>query len=220
VEHAFTEPQRLVAQCSTLLSSADCASLPLSVTLTDESVRLFMVTPPHNASRLHDLQAAAAMRFAALYGDAHSAWNLQADWNTSVPFLACAMPHTLLSALQQVALQNKMPLLSVTPRFVAAWNQYQATVPSDAWFGIVQGQNLTLGAIADVPKRRLEAVRTIAIPDEGHHPRWLHDQLTRAALQLNLSPPKQIQLVGNRQHWWGGGQSDAAAAISTLTVQP
>ncbi|HXA46703.1 MAG TPA: hypothetical protein VNW52_03660 [Burkholderiaceae bacterium] len=218
-EYAIAEPQRLVAQCTAILGSADCAGLPLCVTLTDESVRLFTVSPPHHASRLHDLQAAAVMRFVALYGDAPSAWNLQADWDANAPFLACAVPHTLLSALQQVALQHNMPLLSVTPRFVTAWNQYQRTVPADTWFGVVQDQHLTLGVTTQTPKRRLEAVRSIAIPDDGQHPRWLQDQLARAALQLNLSAPKQIQLVGNRQHWWGGVKSDAAAILSTLAVQ-
>jgi hypothetical protein len=219
-EDAITESQRLIAQCATLLAGIDCTGLPLCVTLADESVRLFMVTPPHNASRLQDLQAAAGMRFAALYGDAPSAWKLQADWNASAPFLVCAVPHTLLFALQQVAAQSKMPLLSVTPRFIAAWNQYRQTIPIDAWFGVVQDRSLTLGAITDTPKRRLEAVRSIAIPDDGHHPRWLHDQLARAALQLNLPVPKHIQLIGNRNHWWDGVQSDAAALISTQAVQP
>jgi hypothetical protein len=219
-EHAMTEPQRLMAQCAVILSSSDCAGLPLCVTLADESVRLFMVIPPHNASRWQDLQAAATMRFAALYGDAPSAWNLQADWNANAPFLACAVPHTLLDALQQVGAQNKMPLLSVTPRFVAAWNRHQQSVPTDAWFGVVQDHSLTLGAIAESPKRHLQAVRSITIPDDGHSPRWLHEQLARAALQLNLSAPKQIQIIGNRSHWWGDIQSDAAAALSTLTVLP
>jgi hypothetical protein len=217
-EEAIAEPQRLILQCTSMLANANCAGLPFCVTVADELTRLFIVTPPHNASRLHDLHAAASMRFAALYGDSLSAWNLQADWNVNAPFLACALPHTLLSALQQVAAHNQLPLLSITPSFAAAWNQYRNTVPPDAWFGVVQDHSLTLGAITPTPKRRLEAVRNIAIPDNGHSLNWLQEQLSRAALQLNLPSPQQIQLVGNNRHWWGGVHSDAAAKVSTLAV--
>ncbi|RLM48481.1 hypothetical protein DVK02_19360, partial [Halobellus sp. Atlit-31R] len=41
---------------------------PLTVVLADELVRLWQVAPPAGASRMADLQAAAALRHQALFG--------------------------------------------------------------------------------------------------------------------------------------------------------
>jgi len=210
-EHSAQEPQRLTAQCKALLADAACAGLPLTVTVADNWARLFMVAPPHNAGRMQDLQAAAAMRFQSLYGELPSAWEIQADWQAGVPFLACALPRPLLAALQQIAIDHKLHLLSVEAQFVAAWNTYARTLPKDTWFGVAQDHNLTLGAIAQAP-RRLHAVRSIAIPDDGDEPRWLQEQVARAALQLNLPMPTQLHLAGKQRPKW-------SASGGTLTVR-
>ena len=212
-DHAVQEPQRIIAQCGAILSGAHCAGLPLCVTLSDDWVRLFMVTPPQNCGRLQDLQAATAMRFQALYGEAPTTWQLEADWHTTTPFLVCAMPRNLLAGLQQLADANKLSLLSIQPQFIATWNHYRRALPAGSWFGIVQEQSLTLGAIA--PTRRLDAVRSLAIPDDGHDPRWLQEQIARVALQLNLSTPGQLHLVGNHQQYW----NSANPAAGTLVVR-
>lgn len=202
LDRAIPEPQRLAAQCSALLADAACAGLPLCVTVDDAWARLFMVTPPHNAGSLQDLQAAAAMRFQALYDEPPADWQLEADWSANEPFLACAMPRSLLAALQQLAADNKLHLSTVMPQFVSAWNRYARALPAASWFGVVQQHCLTLGAIAPAPKRRLEAVRSIAIPADGHDPRWLQEQLARVALQLNLSAPEHLHLAGNQRQYW------------------
>ena len=212
-DNADQEPQRLAAQCAAILADAGCAGLPLCITLGDEWVRLFMVAPPQNASSLTDLQAAAAMRFQALYGESPSAWQLEADWNAGNPFLVCAMPIPLLAALRRIAADNKLPLLSIQPQFVAAWNRYCRALPADCWFGVVQERRLTLGVVASTPKRRLEAVRTIAISANDHDPRWLQDQLARVGLQLNLPTPGQLQLVGNQRQYWSATTTAAGAPI-------
>lgn len=210
-DHGILEPQRLAAQCAAILADASCAGLPLCVTLCDEWARLFMVTPPQNAGRLSDLQAAAALRFQSLYGEPPSAWQLEADWNAATPFLVCALPRPLLAALQQIAADNKLPLLSVQPQFVTAWNRYYRVLPNDCWFGVMQEQRLTLGVIAAKPKKQLAAVRTVAMSANCHEPRWLQEQLARVALQLNLSAPGQLHLVGNQQQYWMGATSTAGA---------
>jgi len=212
-DHTVQEPQRIIAQCGAILSDASCAGLPLCVTLSDDWVRLFMVTPPQNCGRLQDLQAATTMRFRALYGEAPSAWQLEADWHTTTPFLVCAIPRNVLAALQQLAADNQLHLHAILPQFVAAWNRYGRNLPTDSWFGVMQEQSLTLGAITPAPKRRLDTVRTLALPPDCPEPRWLQEQIARVALQLNLPGPTQLHLVGNQQSYWNCANPAAGTLV-------
>ena len=75
----------------------------LSVTLDDGLTRSFVVTPPSGAHGLRELQACAAARFAALYGESTEQWRLAADWQVTVPFVACALPRELFGALEELA---------------------------------------------------------------------------------------------------------------------
>jgi hypothetical protein len=214
-DRPLTEGGALAPQCATLLADADCAGLPLTVTVSDQWARLFMVTPPHNSGRLQDFQGAAAMRFQSLYGEGIDDWQLVADWHTRKPFLACALPHSLLETLRQAALHSKLHLMSVKPQFALVWNKWNHKLGAGAWFGVVQENSLTLGAIAPA-SQRLCAVRTIAIPSGGDDPRWLREQVERVALRLDLPTPTQLQLAGNLRQYWIAGET--SAADGTLTV--
>ena len=196
------------------LADAACAGLPLTVTVADSWARLFMVAPPHNAGRLQDLQAAAAMRFQALYGELPSAWEIQADWQAGAPFLACALPRPLLAALQQIAIDNKLHLLSVQAQFVAAWNTCARTLPADTWFGVVQDHSLTLGAS---PRHHAACTRCAASPSRmtATSRAGCKSKSRRAALQLNVPTPTQLHLVGKQRPKWNapnasGGTLDRA----------
>jgi hypothetical protein len=210
------QAQALAAQCAALLADTDCANLPLCVTVADAWTRLFMVEPPRNATRLQDLQAAAAMRFQALYGEAPADWQLQADWQLGAPFLVCAMPLALRDTLQRIAADNKLHLISLLPHFVVAWNRHCRALAPGAWFGTVQDDSLMLGAIAHASKRRLQTLRSIAIPPGDIEPRWLQDQVARTALQAGLATPSLLQLAGNRQQF---RHASAAAGIGALVVR-
>lgn len=212
-EQAFATPELLMLQCRTLLAEAKCARLPVTVILADDWVRLFMVTPPHNTARLQDCRAATAMRFQALYGEPSSGWRLEADWHARLPFLACAMPHALLAALQEVVLERKLDLISVMPQFIAAWNTWHADLHADAWFGIVQQEALTLGAI---DRQRLCAVRAVAIPPDGHSRDWLHAHVMREALRLNMPVPRRLQLYGTAPANWAAACAETPAEVPTI----
>ena len=69
-------------------------------TQLDAATRYFMVTPPHNATRIADCASAAGQRFQEIYGEAPQAWEITADWDARLPFLACAAPRALLDALR------------------------------------------------------------------------------------------------------------------------
>lgn len=195
----FTSPsapsaQALLDGLRARLADSGTARLPVSVVLADHWVRLFMVTPPRNAASLEDCEAAALLRFQELYGEAPAQWQLRADWDARHPFLACAIPNSLLASLQQLASACRWTLLSVMPQFVAAWNRWHRELDGDAWFGVALGNRLTLGAIEH---GRLRAINTMQVADSAwQDEQWLPAQLAREALRLDMAAPQALRLCG------------------------
>ncbi len=183
-----------------LLSASPSADLPVRVILADAWVRLFMVTPPHNTVRLSDCRAAAEMRFQALYGDPTAVWQIQADWDPLHPFLACAIPRTLLDTLQQAATRHRLKLTGIAPHFVAAWNRWHTNLNPASWFGVMQRDVFTVGVMH---QQRLHAVRAASVAaDAWQDNSWLPAHLAREALRLNLPLPDAIQLCGDLPGQW------------------
>jgi hypothetical protein len=175
------------------LKTAECRRMRTHVVLADELVRYFMVTPPTNAGSLRDCRAAAQMRFQTLYGEPATAWRIEADWDAREPFLACAMPANLLSALHAVAAEHRLDLVEMLPQFVAEWNRWHRKLPGDAWLGVVHERGMTIGAIHE---GRLRAVRTLDTTPQDLIATRMHDMLAREALLLNLPTPARLQLAG------------------------
>lgn len=192
--------ERLAAQLDTALTESGCGNLTATVILTDDWARLFMVTPPKNANRLHDCRAAAEMRFQTLYGEPLTAWKLEADWDAEHPFLACALPKALLDSMHRVATNHGLTLIGLMPQFIAAWNRWRRSLKTNAWFGVVHQEVLTLGAI---DRSGVRAVRVTPITaDSWQDKLWLEEHVTREALRLNLPMPEQIQVSGALPvHW-------------------
>lgn len=201
----------LAARLSGMIAEAKCVSQTVTVIVADDLVRMFMVNPPQNATRLQDCRAAAEMRFHTLYGDAVGGWQLEADWDAKRPFLACAIPCMLPAALRAAASERRLALVEIAPRFIAAWNRWHASLRPDKWFGAVHDGMLTLGVMDG---RHLCAVRSTPIPagswDNGA---WLPEHLAREALRLNLAAPKGMQLCGDIPGQW------ATQAFGTVTCE-
>jgi hypothetical protein len=178
---------------------------PLTVVLADELARLWQVVPPPHTTRLGDLEAAAAMRFQALYGEPAAAWAIRAGWDPLRPFLAAALPRALLGALEQGAALRQMPLLEIVPQFVAVINRCGGVLKPGAWFGVVHDKVLTLGAGA--------TVRAVALPEGAGAP-WLAEHLEREALRLNLPAPERVQLWGQVPDAWNGAVGRLGSAGS------
>ncbi|ASG25226.1 hypothetical protein [Nitrospirillum viridazoti] len=198
------------------LAAGRLAGLPLSVTLGDDLVRLFMVAPPGNARGLGDIRAVAALRFQRLYGEDIAAWRLTFDAAVDQPFLACAMPQALHAALLDLARTHRLALTAVTPRFVTAWNAEHRRLDG-AWLGVAQERGITLGCV-DVPPGRgatgLMAVHRLALPP-GVDARWLRDQLRTVALRHGLADPVAVKLIGRPP----AGLAAPTAGTPTLSWQ-
>lgn len=175
-----------------LLSGQAVRGMAASFVLSDDLVRLWQVAPPVQAARLADLEAAAALRFHTLFGEAPTAWRLSADWNAAAPFMAAAVPRALLAAIEAAAARHGLVVIGVLPHFVAAWNRHARALKRDAWFGVAQGSVLALAACEG---GQLRALRHIAMPHGADH-YWLTQTAQREALLLGLQAPALIQLSG------------------------
>ena len=175
-----------------LLAGQDVQGWPAGFVLADELARMWQVTPPAQAARLADLEAAAALRFHSLYGEPASGWKIVADWDTQLPFFACAMPQPLLATLEQAAADHGMAVVEVLPHFVTAWNRWQGALKPQAWFGQVHDNLLTL---AIIDSQRLHAIRALPLP-RGADQYWLAQTLQREALLAGLDAPQLLQLCG------------------------
>ncbi|AXA91824.1 hypothetical protein [Massilia sp. YMA4] len=176
----------------TLLEGQDVAGWPVAVVLSDELCRLWQVNPPPGAARLADIEAAAALRFHALYGEAPAAWALSADWDAKQPFHAAALPRALLAVLQALADDKGFHLVEIVPHFVTGWNRWQRALRAGAWFGQWHDRLLTLAAIDE---QGLRAIRAVPVPAGADH-YWLTQIVNREALLLGLQPPALVQLAG------------------------
>jgi hypothetical protein len=199
-ENLRSHPDRFGEAVSAILEQGKCSRMATYVMLSDDLVRLFIVTPPQNVERFSDCQAAAAMRFQALYDEAPSNWEVAADWDTPHPFLACALPKTLLNTLQKACNKHRLRLIRVQPQFVIAYNRCRKIAGAKAWLGSVQGTTVILGAF---DKQRLYAVRQISLPDTvWQDESCLPHCLEREALRLGLPAPKRLHLYGNLPGHW------------------
>ena len=200
----------IAAAVRQLLADAGCAKWTATIVLADELARIWQVSPPAGAARLADLEGAAALRFQSLYGESASGWKLAGGWDAARPFIACALPRPLLSMLGQAAAGQHVTLVEIVPQFVAGWNRWRDELKPGAWYGLVQHNVLTLGAIED---GQVRAVRASALP-EGAGVEWLAQHVVREALRLNLPAPQRLQLSGQVNPAWNN--SSGAFACSLL----
>ena len=99
--------------------------------LDDALARLWQVAVPQGAARLADIEAAAALRFQSLYGDAPGLWHSSSAWDARAPF-CCAVPRALLAQLTRVAAARKLALIFITPQFARHWNRWHGALKPGA----------------------------------------------------------------------------------------
>lgn len=180
-----------------VLPAGQYAGWPLSVVLDDGLARLWQVDLPQGATRLADIEAAAALRFQSLYGDAPGLWHSSSAWDAHAPF-CCAVPRALLAQLTRVAAARKLALIFITPQFARHWNRWHGALKPGAWFGQLQENALTLGVRH---AGRLCAVRALPVPQDAGSD-WLAQTLAREALLQGVSAPALLQLCGAPPPAW------------------
>jgi len=192
------DPLALAQALRALLSGLAVKGWPLRVVLADELVRMWQVAPPPGAARPADLEAAAAMRYQALFGALPAGWTVAADWRATRPFLAAALPVALRDVLEQAAREARCHLVEVVPQFVAAMNGWRKLHRRGAWFGLMHGQVLTLAAYDG---GTLAALRTAVVPP-GADRDWLESHVAREALRVGVGRPERVQVCGPAPRSW------------------
>lgn len=166
-----------------------------SITIANSLVRLFMVTPPPNAAGQADLEAAAAIRFQALYGGLPGQWKIQASWHPGRAFPACALPAALHAVLLQGMAEHKLVLMEITPRFVAVWNRWRRHIRPDIWLVVIEDDHLTLAILSGY---NVTALRATRLPQPLHNfAHWMTEHLQREALVLGFPLPALVQVCGH-----------------------
>jgi hypothetical protein len=196
--HDVHDVQTLAPALRALLAEAQVAGWPLTVVLADELARMWQVAPPPQAASPADLEAAAAMRFASLFGAPPAGWTIAADWQATRPFLAAALPAALLDVLAQAAVAARCTLVEVLPQFVAAMNGWRKLRRPGAWFGLVHGQVLSIAAYDGA---LLAALRTAVVPP-GADREWLESHVAREALRVGVKRPERLQVCGSAPRSW------------------
>lgn len=209
----------------TLLGQAQVAGWPLRVVLADELARMWQVAPPPQAASPADLEAAAVMRYAGLFGAPPGGWTIAADWHATQPFLAAALPAALLDTLAQCAREARCTLVEVVPQFVAALNGWRKLRRPGAWFALVHGEVLSLAAYDGA---QLAALRTAVVPP-GADRDWLESHVAREALRVGIGRPERLQVCGSAPRSWAshegrlkfgctllGGEAPGASAAVRL----
>ena len=194
-----------------LLPEGEYAGWPLSVVLDDALARLWQVELPQGATRLADIEAAAALRFQSLYGDAPGLWHSGGAWTPRAPFF-CAVPRALLAQITRVAAQRKLALLFITPQFAHHWNRWHGALQAGAWLGQLHDGMLTLGVVQG---GALRAVRALAVPP-GAGPDWVEQTLGREALLQGVPAPAMLQLCGAAPAAWLAPRPAAAVICSAF----
>lgn len=205
----------IVQQLGPLMSEASAVGSPVTVVLSDELVRMWQVTPPPAASRIADLEAAAALRFQSLFGMLAGGWKISADWNAARAFLAAAVPRELLEHLERVAREHRVALVEIVPQFVAAMNQWRKRRRQNAWFGVLQNGAFRVAAFEG---SALAALRTVAVPAQADRA-WLEDFVARETLRLGIASPACLQICGAAPASWGSPVGAQSFACELLDAQ-
>lgn len=213
-EHAFEQGtlENCLSDLSLLLGKNNCQKLKTNIFLSNNWVRFFVVTPPSNASRFQDCQAAAEVRFSALFGEATITWEISADWQVNHPFLACAIPRALLTGLKEISNKHHLSLLTIEPQLITYINYLRQKMSANPWLGIFNKGKLDLVMFAD---RRIYLVHksTYSNKDEQNK-NWLHDTIQREAFRHNLDIPTMFYYGGQPPKIWLTAESNTATYVS------
>jgi len=168
----------------------------LHVTVDDGLVRSYVVTPPNGARDLQELRAAAAARFAVLYGESAEPWLLAADWQASAPFIASALPRQLCRQLDSLARTNRWQLGSVCPALVRSWNREPLAVPDDGWLIVGFGLTLTLAHTCNAQPVALRTERLPAAPGLAELATLLEQERLRTPLPAEAHVRQRLSWTG------------------------
>jgi len=177
-----------------LLSTHAPQRATLDIVFDDRLACLWMTTPPVGATRLSDIEGAAALRFANLFGEAAAPWRIVGDWQARQPFCTAALPRALIDTLVVTAQACRIPVIGIAPHFVSTWNRWQRQCRTPGWFAVRHENLLRLG-ITEGAHMRLRAIHEVPVPPVDDM-RWLAQTISQTSVLLGVSPATTLHLCG------------------------
>lgn len=194
------QPEALLASLPELFAGQD-RHARLAIVLPDKAARFFKVVPPQNMAGFSELRAVAALRFETLFGLPAAEWRIEADWQGNQPFLACALPQSLIASLRQFAECQGLSLTRVQPAFIQRWNEVCPRLSGEAsWFMSAADHRATAVAIS---RGVLTDVFQMELPSGWlQHPERLREPIEEALFRLQLNAPTRLYVAGEVEADW------------------
>ena len=183
-----------------MLNDLPCRHALTTVTICDAWCRLFVIMPPENAVHRRDCEAALAMRFHHLYGDAQDAWVMQADWQVDAAFLGAAMPRALHATLVALGAHYQLRFTAIVTKAISVWNRSRQQLLKGDWFVTVCADSVTVIATDNHGLRTTFHQRLLLT--ERRDSEWLATCVNREALRQDLPLPNRIVIDGDIPACW------------------
>jgi hypothetical protein len=150
-----------LAALDALLAQAKWQDAAVRVVVADHWVRYAIV--PWSAALSGDAERLTHARhvLTGIYGDVVSQWTVTlSDGRPGRPQVACAIPAALLEELQVILARHKLPLRSLQPQLVSAYNHWRSRLPDGgAWFVSIEQGTLAAARLANGGWDRVHSVR-------------------------------------------------------------
>jgi len=96
---------------------------PMQVTVGDDLLRWWMVSPPAGISSLAELEGFARLRYEELHGSSLKGWVLRARWFVSGASVCCALPASLVEGVRALKWRGaaRPQLIPASRRLLSHW---------------------------------------------------------------------------------------------------
>ena len=143
------------------LAKAEWQKAVARVVISDHWVRYAMVPFSAALSGAAERLTHARHVLTGIYGEVVSQWTVTlADSRPGVAQVACALPTSLIEELQIILTRHKIPLQSLQPQLVCAYNHWRDKLPDGgAWFVSVERGSLAATRLAPGGWDRVHSVR-------------------------------------------------------------
>jgi hypothetical protein len=150
-----------LAALAARLCDPDWQGAAVRIVLADHWVRYAVV--PHSAAISGEAERLVQARhvLAGIYGEVASQWTVTlSDTRPGLPAVACAVPAALLEDLHLLLARHKLPLSSLQPQLIAAYNHWRPRLPDGgAWFVTLEQGTLAAARLVKGAWDRVHSVR-------------------------------------------------------------
>ena len=132
-----------------LLAKREWQGAVARIVVSDQWVRYAIV--PYSAALSGEEERLTHARhvLTGIYGVVVSHWSVTlSDSRPGSPQVACALPANLLEELQLLLARHRVPLRSLQPQLVSAYNHWRSSCPTAAWFRVLEPPRASAGRMA------------------------------------------------------------------------